>query len=287
MTRTQPSFSQLIGYMEKENTQEEYNLRHNLYSEESQDIKQEFANNASYIKTRKNGVYLYHEILSISRTQELETEKQKEILKKIASDYLHRRAKHNLAYGILHDDKKEHLHYHLLISANEIRQSKKTRLSKKEFDTIKKEIEADTLEKYPEIKQKISINKEAKYKRSIKETALKTRTKKPSQRDDFRAKLKRVFTTIYKKQDFQKILLSYDIKYYKRGKTIGFIDLNTSRKYRLKTLQLEQELKALNTRLTQTKHPQTDREKFIKTAKEKLVSQRIARTTKSNAKTQK
>ena len=60
MSRKTANFGQLVSYMEDGRQDKKYTLKNNLYSQKTNDIKKEFENNASYIKQRKNGVYMYH-----------------------------------------------------------------------------------------------------------------------------------------------------------------------------------------------------------------------------------
>ncbi len=154
MSRKVPSFGQLIDYMSDiDKADEKYNIYQNLYSRKNEDVEQEFKQNARTMFKRKNGVYLYHEILSITKTQNLEDKVQKEILRSVAYEYASKRAEHNLVFATLHDDHDEHLHYHFIISSNALGESKKTRMSKAQFDKFKKNLESRTLKKYPELEQ--------------------------------------------------------------------------------------------------------------------------------------
>jgi len=156
MSRKTPSFGQLVDYMSDiKKADQKYNIFQNIYSQKTQDIERDFIQNSRYIKKRKNGVYLYHEILSITKSQNLPAYKQKELLREIALEYAHKRGKDNLVFATLHDDHAGHLHYHFLISANVMEDSKKTRLSKAQFSSLKKNLEAQVLEKYPELEQKM------------------------------------------------------------------------------------------------------------------------------------
>lgn len=59
----------------------------------------------------------------------------------------------SLAFGVLHDDHKDHLHYHLMISANALGAAKRFRLSKTDFARIKAQIEELCLMQFPELQQ--------------------------------------------------------------------------------------------------------------------------------------
>jgi hypothetical protein len=237
MSRKTPSFGQLIDYMaDIDKADEKYNIYQNIYSHKTEDIEQEFKQNAQNISQRKNGVYLYHEVLSITKSQKLTDTQQKEILRNIAYEYAQKRAEHNLIFATLHDDHDEHLHYHFIISSNSLGESKKTRLSKSQFDKFKKNLELRTLEQYPELEQKIVINKQAGEKLSNKGSEQKRRTGKTPKRDLVKNKLQNIFHKVDAKQDFFDALNTENFEIYVRGKTIGILDRADNRKYRLKTL---------------------------------------------------
>ncbi|MEE9363080.1 MAG: relaxase/mobilization nuclease domain-containing protein [Cellulophaga sp.] len=236
MSRHEPTFSQLVDYMEDGRQDKRFTLKNNLFSHNPEKIKTEFENNACFFKKRKNSVYMYHEVISITKSKQLNDEDQKEILRKIILEYIKKRAKNNLVYAVLHDDKTDNFHYHLLISSNELEESKKHRLSKSKFDKIKKDLEIMVLDKYPELQQEVIINKPAKEKLSNKEYQTKRRTGKISQRDFVKNRLKDIFESSKDKQSFFDNIQKANLEIYVRGKTIGIIDKGTGRKHRLKTL---------------------------------------------------
>jgi hypothetical protein len=94
-------------------------------------VIREFEANAQHLEARKNGNYLYHEIISLdpNTTEEISIKEQVKILHDVADKYLSLRAKNNLSYGKIHCD-KSHVHLHLCISANEVYSNKRHRLSK-------------------------------------------------------------------------------------------------------------------------------------------------------------
>lgn len=239
MSRKIPSFGQLVAYMQdmdKSDTQ--YNIYRNLYGRKLADIEAEFLENSTLVYKRKNGVYLYHEILSITKSKTLDEKRQKEILRDLAYEYAQNRAPNNLIFGALHDDHEGHLHYHFCISSNAVGERKKTRLSKAQFDTFKKDMEQRVLTNYPELEQKAVINKQAGEKFSNKGAEVKRRTGKTPQRDALKQKLTDIFAQTYTKQDFFTAMSEAGLETYVRGKTIGVIDIAHSRKHRLKTLGL-------------------------------------------------
>lgn len=249
MSRKDKSFSQLIHYMaDIDKSDEQYNIYHNLYARNLDDIETEFMHNAEYVHQRKNGVYMYHEILSITKAKHLDEAKQKALLRQIAYHYAQQRADNNLIFATLHDDHDHHLHYHFLISSNAVGDSKKTRLSKTQFDRFKKDLEQHTLEHFPELEQQIIINRQASEKLSRKGGERKRRTGKTPQRDELKKKLSEIFTSVSNKQDFFTALGKMGLELYVRGKTIGVKDIEHDRNHRLKTLGLLDEFTVMSDR---------------------------------------
>lgn len=257
VTRKQASFGQLMDYLERGRPDERFRFHHNLYSHRRDAVREEFELNAQHLKKREGGVFLYHEILSIKKAQKLSELRQKELLFEIAKNYLFSRAPRSLAYGVLHDDKGEHLHYHLMISANEVDSSERIRLSKSQFAEIKKQLETWVLERYPELEQTRVMGKAASgEKLSRAGGELKRRTGKTPQRDDLKAQLRSIFRLSEDRADFFTLLERAQVKVYVRGQTIGFEDLKTGRKHRLKTLGLEDEFADVNARISRSAQPQ-------------------------------
>lgn len=117
MSRKVPSFGQLIGYIDRDEGQEGYRIRHNVWGRNPDLIRAEFEQNGELLAKRKNGVYLYHEIISITRAKGLSPDEQMARLHDIAENYIAARCPDNLVFGGLHQDKDHSYHYHLMISA--------------------------------------------------------------------------------------------------------------------------------------------------------------------------
>ena len=206
----------------------------NLYHHRLEDIQAEFETNAQLIQKRKNGNILYHEILSITKAQNLSDAEQKALLKNIASRYAQHRAEHNLVFGTLHDDHDAHLHYHLLISANAVGESKKTRLSKTQFDQIKKDLEQRVLKHHPELEQATILTKKNQYANN-----------KQGLVDRFEHHAR----TSTSKTEFLQAMEQDGFIYYKRGNTDGFKIASTGKKHRLSTLGLSESFTKIEGRI--------------------------------------
>ena len=140
MSRKEASFSQLYDYISNGQSKgdEKYNQYYNTFSFDRNGVINEFNTNSSLLNKRKNGNYLYHEIISLKSSESLSKDRQKEILNDVVEKYIQERANNCLVFGGLHDEKEHNLHYHLMISANEINKNTRYRLNKKQFSDIKK-----------------------------------------------------------------------------------------------------------------------------------------------------
>lgn len=254
MSRKEPSFAQLVAYLDEGASDDRYRLTHNLYALERADMITELETNAQRLRPRKNGVVLYHEIVSIKRAKSLPVERQKEILHDIAQRYVELRAPECLAYGRLHEDAPHHLHYHLAISANPDGSKERHTLKKAEFRQLLIGLEAKVLLTYPELEQKVAIANNAVRAKTSTEGEVERRTKQPSDKARIAAALKGLFATVGTKQQLDAELAAAGFAFYLRGKTVGVLDRTTGRKHRLKTLGLDTEFQTMNVRLQVDQH---------------------------------
>lgn len=157
MSRKEPSFGQLIGYIDAGASQKTWRIRHNLLSRDPEGVREEFQQNGELLARRKNGVFLYHEIISITRAKGISPDVQKARLREIVEQYIAQRCPNNLVFGNLHDDQAHSLHYHLIISSNSAGQAKRLRLSKSRFREIQVQLERHVLQTMPELEQQPAI----------------------------------------------------------------------------------------------------------------------------------
>jgi hypothetical protein len=261
MSRKHPSFAQLIDYIEGETKlkSRQFSIHHNLYSRDREHLKEEFTENARHLHFRKNGVYLYHEVLSITRSQQIEENAQKATLQTIVQEYLKARAKNNLAYAVLHEE-TDNLHFHIVMSANEASDTHRKRFSKVQFANIQTSIEKWVLEHHPELEQKAVFHqnqtREERAEREAKKShlsnrgeELKRRGGKTSQRDDVQERLADIFETARDPRHFADLMKESGFTLYTRGQTHGVTD-HEGNKYRINRLGLSGAWKALDERMT-------------------------------------
>jgi MobA/VirD2-like, nuclease domain len=239
MSRKVPSFGQLLGYIDRDEDGQGYTLRHNLMGRDPDRIRAEFEANGELLQKRKNGVYLYHEIISITRAQELSPEDQKARLYEIAQTYVDARCPDNMVYGGLHQDKEHSYHMHLMISANRAGETKRLRLTKAQFREVQVNLERHVLEHYPELEQKVAIEKQSDRGRGKEEAELERRTGKRPKREEVLARVMAAFEQSDDKMTLLDALGRENLELYVRGKNLGVIDHESGKKHRLKTLDLD------------------------------------------------
>lgn len=263
MSRKHPTFAQLIDYIEGESKLQsrEYSIYHNTYTRKTDQLTSEFEENARHLKQRKNGVYLYHEVVSITRTQHIAENEQKSILKCIVESYIQARGKNNLAYAVLHED-TDNLHFHIVMSSNEAGNHHRKRLSKEQFSDIQNRLEAWVLKEYPNLEQKAVFHKnqtreeraereakrDQKAQLSNKGEELKRRGGKTSIRDEVQECLTDIFQTVTNPREFTDRMEQAGFTLYTRGQTHGVTDRDGN-KYRLARLGLAEAWESLNKRM--------------------------------------
>jgi hypothetical protein len=260
MSRKHASFSQLLDYVNRGAKSQHFTVYHNLYHRSHEQVTAEFTENAQRLKFRKNGVYLYHEVVSITRSHHLTENQQKEALQAIVREYLAKRAGKQLAYAVLHEDKPDNLHFHIVISANEANDTNRKRLSKAEFSNIQTSLEAWVLQTFSELEQKAVFEKnqtdqekqtKAKKARISNDGAeLKRRGGKTTERDSMKETIEAIFSASTNGRHFAELMEKAGLKLYQRGKNYG-VTTEDGTKYRFATLGLAEAWEALDQRMSE------------------------------------
>lgn len=288
MTRKESTFGQLLEYMNREAADERYSLRHNCYARKERELEAEFTKNAGHMRKRANGVYMYHEILSITKTGNMSDHERKNALREIAQKYIALRCPKALVYGVVHDDHAHHLHYHLLISANEAGAADRIRLSRADFQQIKEQTEQRVLVEYSELRQKESIGKRNTGERLSQAGAeLKRRTGRTPEREDVKATITRIFGEALDREELFQLLREAKMNLYVRGKNIGVLNEETGRKYRLNRLGLEDRFAVLSARIERMERleRETDEMKPTFTERLKTTAEKVIEAGKRTAQT--
>ena len=257
MSRKSKSFSQLYDYLMRDKNS--FCFTRNSYFKDKKNLINEFMKNSEYLKNTRGKNYLYHELLSLEQNK-LSLQEQKEILLDLANKYLEQRANNHLAFGVVHED-KNHIHLHLMISANEILGEKRVRISKNEFATIQKNLEDYKNQRYSELnKSSFYQSKKDLSKEKLQEQEIKYKRKKQTIKDKIKEDLIKTFKTAKSKTYLENHLKSLNYEIYQRGQTIGIIYENKN--YRLKTLGLEEQYLTMLKEFEHIKEREIKRQKF-------------------------
>lgn len=241
MRRKTPTFSQLLAYFTETGRGEGTPVLHNLDVTDERDLgklNRAFMGNARHCPSRKNGVVLYHEILSLSHKDKEHI--TPDILLDLARKYLSLRAPEAMAFGVIHTDTENH-HVHLLISANLLNRPKKLRLSKKQFAAVKRELEAYEKEKYPELAHSPVLPDSKKPRKRTPKAEHQNPPIKVHQtrKETLRQHVLDSLTRSNSQKEFADLLRLQDVSLYERsGKQAGF--LVDRKKYRFRTIGLEE-----------------------------------------------
>jgi hypothetical protein len=249
MSRSEASFGQLVRYIAEGCQDRTFNLYRNLFVTDEASVISAFDKNGKLLKARKNGITMHHEIISITRAAGVPLHHQKQVLFEIASRYASERAPHCLMFGALHEDKENNLHYHLMISVNRKDEAKRHRLSKADFISLQRRLEAHVLADYPELQQAVAINKTAERKKTQATQELERRTGSLPERDELSQGLKSLFEMAKSEEQFRSLLRQAGFTVYVRGKHVGFKHEATGKRYRLATLGLTTDFLTMSHRI--------------------------------------
>jgi hypothetical protein len=218
-----------------------------------QEVIQLFEENAKHLAIRKNGNVLYHEIISFSAGHALTQAILTQLVADVGQEYLRQRAPTQLAYGVVHFD-TEHIHLHLMISANSVGRPERVRLSKQRFAEIQQQLEHFVMTRFPELEQTQVYRDKAQGERCklrAKEQAMTLRAKAPSRKEDLARRLADIFGQAYSQADFEYRCRAEGVRIYQRGNSLGVLVHEVDgaeRNHRLSTLGVMHAYEAMQDR---------------------------------------
>jgi len=231
LTRKTAEYRQLGRYIVgKGRAKSAFIVRHNLQTEGegADELSHEIEENASYTRQRKNGVRMYHEILSFSPKDKAKI--TPEMLEDVAREYLAERLGDcGLGFAGVHRE-KENVHIHCMIGANQIKSSRKLRISKADFDRMKIKMSGWVKEKYPELVHTYDQRKRTRGK--VKERQRENRRnarlkaegrKVPSKKEMARSAVIGAAKAAKSAAQLVSILKADGYAPYNRGKTLGLV----------------------------------------------------------------
>jgi hypothetical protein len=231
LTRKTAEYRQLGRYIVgKGRAKSAFIVRHNLQTEGegADELSHEIEENASYTRQRKNGVRMYHEILSFSPKDKAKI--TPEMLEDVAREYLAERLGDcGLGFAGVHRE-KENVHIHCMIGANQIKSSRKLRISKADFDRLKIKMSGWVKGKYPELVHTYDQRKRTRGK--VKERQRENRRnarlkaegrKVPSKKELARSAVIGAAKAAKSAAQLVSILKADGYAPYNRGKTLGLV----------------------------------------------------------------
>ena len=257
-------FGKLIRYMNRGIEEEDGKavIWHHIEGSASlseSELQAEFERNARFLRSHQKGNVLYHEILSFS-SEYLSYGGSRGSLEnritQIGEEYLALRAKDQMAYGVIHRD-TEHLHLHLLISANAVEQSKRRWLTKAEFASVQKELEAYVMREHPELGQTMIYGRDRQTERlktQTHEQAMTSRSGGKSRKEDLKSRLHQIFEMVGSESELSDLVAAIGVRFYTRGKSVGVIvrgEDGNQRRHRLSSLGLLEHYQSTHDRLAQ------------------------------------
>lgn len=250
MSRKSVSFGQLVKYINEPQNKSEKAVFHNLLipKDSQKAIERQFLINWRYMEKRKNGIVLYHDILSFSELDK--NYLTPEVMIDIASEYLKYRAKDALGYAKCHFD-TSNPHIHFMISGNLIKSRRKLRFSRIEFSRTKKKTEQYQKNTYPQLSHSIVFDQSKEKqipesKQTYKESELSRRFKKEGKglkanKEQIKAIISDCMAQSFDFEEFTACLNKAGLEFYRRGKNAGVKHIDTDRKYRFKRLGVHDE----------------------------------------------
>lgn len=225
MSRKEPSFGQLVAYMSDEKSDRAFDLHHHVFARDPGDIAAEFEENARLLGKRKGGNYLFHEILSLDTRECGQGREVKEKLRLLAFEYIERRCPRNKVYGAMHRDHEGHLHYHLMISANERGDKNRLRFSPGQLAKTKREVERHCRETYPELKQPEVMDqspedrdKRRDQRKSQKQQEMEKRGAKLTKKEQLAQELRGMMAYAKSQVEFERLLQDHGFTLRQNGK---------------------------------------------------------------------
>jgi hypothetical protein len=215
LSRHNPSYASLINYILQDGKNEKPEIiSHNLRSDTIPGYTKGFIENESLRQhTRSDQVYLFHEIISFNAKEDnISTD----IIKDIATEYMRLRGNEGLMIGAVHRD-KEHVHFHMCVSALKFRTGTSFRLSKAELRELKVSLQEYHKQKYPEISK--SFPEHGKGKAYLKDGQWYTLHKEQRNllKDQINNKVRSCFEKATSQKEFLELLREEDLHHYERG----------------------------------------------------------------------
>lgn len=264
-TYKKPGFKRLLEYMlnDKERLFDDegksFAITHNLKGDSIDGWIKQFLDNEQYRKLkRKDSTRLTHEIISFHKDDAKNISLDK--METMAREYIRLRNPKGIYVAVPHFD-KQHYHIHICASGLEYRTGKALRMTKGEFQTLKKNIQLFQQEKFPELSKSIVGHGKKVHALSDQEYQYKLRTGRATEKEQLIGILKTCYKKANSKESFFELLKECKLKIYERGGKISGVYF-ANKKFRFKRIGFSEErLEELNKSFNRGKELGVAREK--------------------------
>jgi hypothetical protein len=236
MSRKSPTFGQVLAYINRPSAKGRPIL-HNLVNDadDLRAVEHEYLDNFRYLRERKNGNALYHEILSFGEDDGPHLDD--DVIEELVRRYLELRAPNALAYARSHGD-RACVHVHLLISANDVASHRRLRLGKGHFERVKRAIEAHQRARHPEL----ASSKVDHWGSRGQKPKQAPGVQRASRRDLVAAAVGEQLERARSVESFLMRLRILGLDVYVRGRHTGVAERGSGRRHRFSTLGLDRML---------------------------------------------
>ena len=241
LTRHQPSYTSHMKYIlheDKTKNKERQIFTHNIRSDSIEGYTKEYIyNEALRNNPRKDNIFLYHEIVSVSASDKEAV--TKEMLADLARQYISLRGDKGMYIGSVHYD-KEHIHIHFCTSGVEYRTGKAFRLSKENLHDLKTKFQEYHKEKYPELEKSFCNHGKGRDYATDKEWQAQNRDKRALLKDELYEKVHSIYDHAKSEKDFLDRLRSEGFHHYERSNKATGIEYEDM-KFRFSRLDIDME----------------------------------------------
>jgi len=243
-SRKDTNFKQLVSYVFKHDGKQEqsFTLFQNMNGVEEFDHKQiieRFKANDTFRKQRSNGIGMYHDIISFSKGDSQFIKDNLHVLEDIGREYMQLRFPFAMGMVKPHFD-KDHIHLHVVYSPNNYSSDTSVRISKNEFNQIKRSLEEYQLKHYPELTTSYVHSRDRFKDLEVKSEKNSQKRFMYEQPDTLQSKVKKCVSSSKSLSEIEDKLRSQNLQPYYRKEVLQGI-LHNNKKYRLSTLVKDNE----------------------------------------------
>ena len=254
----------LVRYIFKEQSRytdkkgKEFIHAHNIEKSDIDGYIQQFKENLKALEQSRSRVQMYHYLLSWNPDdkEKLNTT----ILRQSTRKFISLLNDKGQFLSVAHGKDTGHVHIHILAAGLELGRNKALRVNKQHFSDIQQTLQDYEKFHFPFLNSTVNYGKKEKERTQLPHTEYEMgRYKRTSKKHKLRNDIQKTAQQAESKAAFLQLLQDQNIHaYYRNSKLAGFKDPTSGRKYRIKTLQLEETLKRVDKSTEKNKQQKND-----------------------------